>query len=389
MDFELWYLILVPLLFAAGWFARSFDIKEKQTIANEKDTLYKGVDLLLSNKQDQAIDAFINLVKLDPDTVEMHFSLAGLFRRRGEFDRAIKIHNVLVNREDLPKKIRSRALYELGEDYLKAGLWDRAEECFLKLSDTSESYKTIARKELLHIYETEKEWQKAIDEANIIQRQSGEDQSTRIAQLYCELTQQNLYFKNFKGAAEALEKALKVDPNNKRALIIKGKMLKAKGDIDVALATWKQVGQISPVYGTLVVEQIASLLLEAGRKEEAVKYLEDLFKDGSTTDEVDTAGILLGKVGNSKEAITLIQEHLKTQPTLVAFYRLIDLRLANEPENESLKQLHGLLKNMLSKAVRYKCTKCGFATRKFLWRCPGCHQWETFPPVRQENLSGK
>lgn len=208
MDFELWYLILVPLLFAAGWFARSFDIKEKQTIANEKDTLYKGVDLLLSNKQDQAIDAFINLVKLDPDTVEMHFSLAGLFRRRGEFDRAIKIHNVLVNREDLPKKIRSRALYELGEDYLKAGLWDRAEECFLKLSDTSESYKTIARKELLHIYETEKEWQKAIDEANIIQRQSGEDQSTRIAQLYCELTQQNLYFKNFKGAAEALEKAL-------------------------------------------------------------------------------------------------------------------------------------------------------------------------------------
>ena len=143
MDFELWYLILVPLLFAAGWFARSFDIKEKQTIANEKDTLYKGVDLLLSNKQDQAIDAFINLVKLDPDTVEMHFSLAGLFRRRGEFDRAIKIHNVLVNREDLPKKIRSRALYELGEDYLKAGLWDRAEECFLKLSDTSESYKRL------------------------------------------------------------------------------------------------------------------------------------------------------------------------------------------------------------------------------------------------------
>ena len=172
-------------------------------------------------------------------------------------------------------------------------------------------------------------------------------------------------------------------------LIIKGKMLKAKGDIDGALATWKQVGQISPVYGTLVVEQIASLLLEAGRKEEAVKYLEDLFKDGSTTDEVDTAGILLGKAGNSKEAITLIQEHLKTQPTLVAFYRLIDLRLANEPENESLKQLHGLLKNMLSKAVRYKCAKCGFATRKFLWRCPGCHQWETFPPVRQENLSGK
>ena len=199
------------------------------------------------------------------------------------------------------------------------------------------------------------------------------------------MTQQNLYFKNFKGAAEALEKALKVDPNNKRALIIKGKMLKAKGDIDGALATWKQVGQISPAYGTLVVDQIASLLLE----EEAVQYLEDLFKDGSTTDEVDTAGILLGKAGNSKEAIALIQEHLKTQPTLVAFYRLIDLRLANEPENESLKQLHGLLKNMLSKAVRYKCTKCGFATRKFLWRCPGCHQWETFPPVRQENLSGR
>lgn len=389
MDFELWYLILVPLLFGAGWFARSFDIKEKNNIADEKQTLYKGVDLLLSNKEDQAIDSFINLAKLDPDTVEMHFSLAGLFRRRGQFDRAIRIHNVLKNREDLPKKVRSRALYELGTDYLKAGLWDRAEDCFLKLTDTSESYKTVARKELLHIYETEKEWQKAIDEANIIQRQSGEDQSARISQLYCELTNQNLYLKNYKGAAESLEKALKVDPQNKRALIIKGKMLKAKGDIDGALNAWRQVGQISPASETLVVEQIASTLLEAGRKEEAVGYLENLFRNGSTADEIDTAGALLGKAGDGPQAIRLLQEHLKKNPSLQAFYRMIDLRLANEPDNESLKQLHELLKNLLNKVVRYKCTKCGFATRKFLWKCPGCHQWESFPPVRQENLSGK
>lgn len=389
MDFELWYLLLVPLLFGAGWVARSFDIKEKQTLADEKQTLYKGVDLLLSNKQDQAVDSFINLVKADPDTVEMHFSLAGLFRRRGEFDRAIKIHNVLCNREDLPKLIRSRALYELGVDYLRAGLWDRAEESFLKLSESSEHYKSIARKELLNIYETEKEWQKAIDEANIIQRQSGEDQSSRIAHLYCELTNQCLYLKNYKGAAEAMEKALKVDPQNKRALIIKGKMLKAKGDLEGALSVWKQVGQISPAFETLVVEQIATTLLELNRKDEAIKYLENLCLNGNNNDEVDTAGILLGKNGQGAEAIELIKQKLDKQPNLVAFYRLIELRLANEPDNQTLKQLHGLLKNLLGKVVRYKCNKCGFATRKFLWRCPGCHQWESFPPVRRENLSSK
>lgn len=389
MDFELWYLLLVPLLFGAGWVARSFDIKEKKTLSDEKQTLYKGVDLLLSNKPDQAVDSFVNLVKADPDTVEMHFSLAGLFRRRGEFDRAVKIHNVLCNREDLPKKVRSRALYELGIDYLRAGLWDRAEECFLKLSESSEYYKSIARKELLNIYETEKEWQKAIDEANIIQRQSGEDQSSRIAQLYCELTNQNLFLKNYKGAAEALEKALKVDPQNKRALIIKGKMLKAKGDLEGALSVWRQVGQISPVFETLVVEQIATTLLELNRKDEAVKYLENLCLNGNNNDEVDTAGALLGKSGHSAEAIELIKQKLDKQPNLVAFYRLIELRLATETDNQALKQLHGLLKNLLGKVVRYKCNKCGFATRKFLWRCPGCHQWESFPPVRRENLANK
>ncbi len=387
MEFELWYLLFIPVLFGAGWFARSFDIKEKKSIADETQTLYKGLDLLLSNKQDQAIDSFVRLTKIDPDTVELHFSLGGLFRRRGEFDRAIRIHNHLRNREDLSKKIRARALYELGTDYLAAGIWDRAEKAFQELSEVKSEYKIAAQKALINIYETEKEWQKAIDEANLLEKQTGEKFGPRIAQHYCELTALAFRGKDYKGAVAFLEKALEEDPQNKRALMMKGQMLHARGDIEGAIAAWKQVGQVSPAYETLVVEPIANALIEVFRKEDAVKYLEGICERYNNNDELDIASALLSKIDDPERAIKILQTSLKTKPSLIGFQRLVQLRLETDPDNEQLKQLNALLKAQLNRVARYTCSKCGFATRKFLWHCPGCHQWETFPPIRNENLA--
>lgn len=389
MDFDLWYLLVVPILFGAGWIARSFDIKEKKTIADETQTLYKGVDLLLSNKPEQAIDSFINLTKVDPDTVEMHYSLGGLFRRRGEFDKAIRIHNHLRNRADLSKKEKARALYELGLDYLKAGVWDRAEKCFKECSETHSSLKVQAQRELLNIYETEKEWQKAIDQANLLERQGSEKNTNRISELYCELAQQSLMQKDFKGAASNIEKALAANAHHKRALIMKGNLLKLKGDIEGAISAWKEVGQISPAYETLVIEPIVKTLIESGNTEQAVKYLEGVCERANNNDDFDAALRLLSKQIGNEQAIGLLQAHLEKQPTLLGFSRLISLSLEEDPDNKNLKQLQNLLKSQVDKTYRYKCSKCGFATRKFLWRCPGCYQWETFPPSRSENFSGR
>ncbi len=165
-----WLFILLPVIFATGWFARSFDLRENKYVsAGETQTLYKGLDLLLNNKPDQAMGSVVKLGKVDPGPVDLHFSLGSLFRKRGDYARAVKIHNHLSHRADLSKTVRARAMYELGKDYLKAGILDRAEESFREVSDSQNPYKTEAVHQLVDIYESEKEWVKAIDEAHILE----------------------------------------------------------------------------------------------------------------------------------------------------------------------------------------------------------------------------
>ncbi len=386
MEFELWYLILIPILFGAGWFSRSFDLKEKKSTADETKTLYKGLDLLLSDKQDQAIDSFINLVKVDPETLEMHFSLGALFRKRGEFDRAIKIHNHLINRADLSKKVHARALYELGNDYKKAGIWDRAEQTFLKLSELDSNYKAESYKELTLIYETEKEWEKAIKQIELLGKTCGEYEQNRVGHYYCELATQAMIKKDPKQIAYFVGKALEADPQNKRALIMMGQLQFIRKDYQGAIDNWTKVSKIEPDYEALVVPLISKTLIEMGDKEGALAYLQTVAEKGQSVDEVDVAVTQIAKLKDPDEAIRYIRKRLQQKPSLLGFQRLLELSVESEPENAQIKDLSNLLKKQVDKVARYQCTKCGFATRRFEWQCPGCRQWESFPPVRKERL---
>lgn len=387
MEFELWYLLAMPVLFGAGWFARAFDIKEKKSVADETQTLYKGLDLLLDDKKDQALNSLVNLAKVDPDTVELHFALGALFRRRGDYDKAVRIHNHLYNRADLPKKERNRALYALGQDYLKAGLWDRAEANFKKLAEVDGEYKVTAIKELVNIYESEKEWLKAIDEAHILEKVTGETYPSRISHLYCELTMQCLFFKKFDEAAGFLKQAITADPQNKRALIMQGNLLQKQGRLEEAVEVWKKIGKISPQYETLVVGSVAETLLKAGKEEDAVRYLKSVAEQGINADSVDTAVNWLSKIEGPEKALEVLRRYLEHKKSLIGFKRLADLRLAQDPENKELKELDEFLKRQIDKTVRYKCSKCGFVTKSFQWQCPGCRNWDSFAPVRSEDPS--
>lgn len=386
MEFELWYLILVPILFGAGWYAHSFDQKEKKSTSDETKTLYRGLDLLLSNKKDQAIDSFINLVKTDPDTIEMHYSLGALFRRRGEFDRAIRIHNHLANRGDLPKKEHNRAIFELGEDYLKAGLWDRAEATFVKLTEKESSYQALAARKLIFIYESEKEWQKAIHAAQMLEKISSEMMPSRIGHLYCELAEQCLHRGKAEEAVSYINEALKVDSHHKRALFMLGNLQEKSGKLAEAIETWLRLGEINPDYETLVVSRIANGLITLGDKERALQYLTHIVEKGKNIDELDSAVQVISKVKSPEEAIELIQKRLEKRPSLMGFQRLLELSQANEPENKQIAELSRLLKQQVDKVARYQCTKCGFATTRFQWLCPGCRQWESMPPIRSEKV---
>src|SRR5262245_20846449 len=232
MEFELWYLVVLPLVFAAGWFGRGFESKARATDhAALPRSYFRGLNWLLNDQHDKAIDAFIDVVKLDPETIELHQALGNLFRRRGEFDRAVRIHTHLLNRADLPDKDRSQALSELGQDYLKGGLLDRAEESFTRLLEYPQ-HRFEALRALLRIFQMEREWLKAIDCARRLEREAGESHHLAISHYYCELAAAALDRNELDEAQRYIDDALATYRKSVRALILAGDLQARKGNLD-------------------------------------------------------------------------------------------------------------------------------------------------------------
>ncbi len=382
MEFELWYLIVVPLLFIAGWWFRGLDQRQREQ-EQRPGTYYKGINLLLNDQPDKAIDAFIEVVKLDPETIELHHALGNLFSRRGEFDRAVRIHNHLLNREDLPSHERSLALFELGNDYLKAGIYDRAEESFQRLLKEPE-YRLDAMRSLLKIYCTEKEWNKAIEVANTLEKQAGENHQVEMGHFHCELAALEMRAKHFDQAKLELEKALQVDRKSVRALIMLGNLSMLNNDPNAALQYWAQVERVSPEHLTLVMVQIAQAYEAIGQHDQAMNLINRALEDHSSVETLSIALDLIIKSEGEKAAEKFLKEELERRPTLWAYEKLSELRLKANPDDSELELLTGLLKPYVSRPGRYRCSHCGFKAKGFQWLCPGCSSWGSYSPKREE-----
>ena len=245
MDFEFWWLLAFPLFFGLGWIAARIDIKH---LVSESRSLprsyFKGLNFLLNEQQDKAIEAFIEVVKLDPETIELHFALGSLFRRRGETERAIRMHRNLLERGDLAQEQRLAALFELGQDYLKAGLLDRAEETFVKLRDTA--HRTAALRALLDIYQQEKDWEKTIGVARELGADAGQSWDKEIANYYCELAVVEMTHSRTEAAQARLEEALKSNRKCARANVLLGDLHAAAGRHEAAIEAWKRIEQQNP-----------------------------------------------------------------------------------------------------------------------------------------------
>lgn len=382
MEFELWYLIVVPLLFIAGWWFRGLDQRQREQ-EQRPGTYYKGINLLLNDQPDKAIDAFIEVVKLDPETIELHHALGNLFSRRGEFDRAVRIHNHLLNREDLPSHERSLALFELGNDYLKAGIYDRAEESFQRLLKEPE-YRLDAMRSLLKIYCTEKEWNKAIEVANTLEKQAGENHQVEMGHFHCEFAALEMRAKHFDQAKLELEKALQVDRKSVRALIMLGNLSMLNNDPNAALQYWAQVEKVSPEHLTLVMVQIAQAYEAIGQHDQAMNLINRALEDHSSVETLSIALDLIIKSEGEKAAEKFLKEELERRPTLWAYEKLSELRLKANPDDSELELLTGLLKPYVSRPGRYRCSHCGFKAKGFQWLCPGCSSWGSYSPKREE-----
>jgi len=390
MEIELWFLLALPLLFAVGWLARGFESKVRETDnAALPRSYFRGLNLLLNDQHDKAIDAFIEVVRLDPETIELHQALGNLFRRRGEFDRAVRIHTHLLNRADLPARQRLLALNELGQDYLKAGLLDRAEDAFLQLLE-DRNHRFDALRALLRIYQMEREWLKAVDCARRLESEAGESHYVSIAHYYCELGSDALNRGALVEAQQAIDQALAANRKSIRALVLAGDIAAKRGDHDQALRQWRRVESASVEHVPLIAAQVADTLAAQGKEGDALDWLERMLLDAPSIDLLDIAARRITEWRGAAAAEALIARETQRLPSLLGFERLLEARLAvtqqSGRQDDELQLLSSLLRNHTQKLARYRCTKCGFRAREYHWNCPGCTSWDTYPPRRLEEL---
>lgn len=388
MEFDIWWLLGIPLFFSLGWIAARVDIRQ---LLSESRSLprgyFKGLNFLLNDQHDKAIDAFIEIVKLDPETVELHFALGNLFRRRGETERAIRVHQNLLSRPDLPLDQQTQAMFELGQDYLKAGLLDRAEETFNQL--VAGQYAIQARRALLEIYQREKEWARAIEAAYALQESGAGGRQKEIAQFYCEIAQDELVHTHPDAALAMLDKALAADRHNVRAAILMGDVHLTNGDIEKALLAWRRVEQQSVPHVALVAQRLMDGYRKLERPQEGLNLLRGYLAEASSIDLLEVVFKATLELDTVSAANQLVSDELRRTPTLLGLDKLLDARLMSAPPEimPELSMVKNLVHGYAQKLARYQCSHCGFKARQFYWQCPGCSRWETYPPRRTEELN--
>jgi len=384
IEFEYWQLLFFPLFFVLGWAAARIDI---QHLVKESRALprsyFQGLNFLLNEQPDRAIEAFVDAVKIDPQTVELHFALGSLFRRRGETERAIRMHQNLVDRDDLPQDLKLQALSELGQDFLKAGLLDRAEEIFDKLRDSDVA--KDAKRNLLEIYQLEKDWEKAISIAAELPDIASQKE---VAEYYCELAAAEMIRSRPDTAAAHLKTALERNRKCVRASLLQGDIEVQQERFEEAIACWLRIEQQDPTYLALVAQRLLDAYRKMDRRDEGLQLLRGYLEHYHSLDLLDVVFQLVLESEGSDAAYCLVRDELKRNPTLLGFDKLIEARLlAAPPETRAdLELAKSIVQGYTRRLARYRCDNCGFKARQFYWRCPACGGWETYSPKRTEEF---
>lgn len=382
MEFDLqWLLVGLPVAFAVGWLASRLDLRQvRRESQTSPKAYYKGLNLLLNEQQDKAIDAFIEAVQHDPDTTELHFALGNLFRRRGEFERAVRVHQHLLDRADLGDTDRDRAQHALAQDFMKAGLFDRAEHAYKALEGSP--FDTEARLALLNLYERSRDWRAAAETAAALERSGTGSFGTRIAHHWCELALEADAKGQRDEADEALKKARDAAPHAARPMLLAGQRALKSGQPQQALQHWQALFLRDPASFHLVAQDYADTALACGQADEARRLLEQAYE---REPGMDLLRALARLEGTELGANPRLLPHLKSQPTLSAAQALLG-RPASEWSDERAAAVQAAVTKAARPMQRYRCAACGFEAQRYFWQCPGCLGWDSFPPHHLEEL---
>ncbi len=388
MEFEYWWLLAFPLFFMLGWLAARIDIKHIVSQSKQlPESYFKGLNFLLNQQPDKAIEAFTEAAKADTETVELHFTLGGLFRRRGEVDRAIHLHQALVDRPDLGHEQRLVAQFELGQDFLAAGLLDRAELIFKALAETH--YAEQALRFLMEIYVQEREWQQAIATAEQLAKRTNQPHQIEIAHFMCELAANEAVAGRYEAAHQYLDEALSINRRSVRASLLLGEFEAAQGRHEEALAIWRRIESQQPDFLPLVAAKMLASFKALGRTAEGLALLKHYLEKYASIDMLNVVYQATLENEGIATAYPLVRAELQRHPTLQGYEKLLEAQLFDVPAEQRphVQLVKNLVYQHSERLAYYQCEICGFKARQFFWHCPACTGWETFPPRRIEETA--
>ncbi len=375
----LWSLAIIPIAIGFLWLL----FRTKQSHKRQQSTLsseyFKGLNYLLNDEQGKALDVFVKLVESNWDTIDMQFTLGKIYRKNGEMDKAIKIHQGLIARPSLPEHYRSKILQELGYDYLGAGWFDRAEGLFKEVLIQDE--KSIeARHNLILIYQQEKDWFKAIEIAVDLFSENPTVVGPMIAHYYCELAE----LARTKGDISQLEnnanKALRYDASCVRASVLLADQAKTAGDDKKAIKLYQDIEKQDAESMILVIDSLLECYANISSQDELYEYLVGLQDRHENLFLQNVIASVLEKSQGKQAAIDFLSNKIKRQPSLAGLQKLISYKQKESDADEVFNDLTTAISVMLKDSVEYRCKKCGFSSNTHYWLCPSCNHWGSVKP---------
>lgn len=379
--------LLLPVAALSGWYfgrreplSTAVALREhNQQIAND---YFRGLNYLLHDRPDKAIEVLVRVLEVDTDTIETHLALGNLFRRRGEVDRAIRIHQNLVARDALAPAQRAQAVFELGLDYMRSGLLDRAESLFLELLELG-MLQPQALRHLIDIYQQERDWDKALTFSARLESLNGDNLSVERGHYLCEQAVEALDANRRTDAQDLLEKALLADRRCARASLMLGGLALAQREHERAIQALKRVEHQDPELLSESIALLARCYRELDRLEDFRDYLERLAGQRlGTAPMLEVAGLIEAHEGAAAAKQYVVQE-LKLRPSLKGIERLVDYALRDDAREapEDLQLLRETSARLIASKATYQCSQCGFAGRSLHWQCPGCKSWNKIKPI--------
>jgi lipopolysaccharide biosynthesis regulator YciM len=377
--------LLLPVAAASGWFAasRSRGRDARRQAGDFSSDYFKGLNYLLNEQPDKAIEVFIRMVEVDSETVETHLALGNLYRRRGEVDRAIRIHQNLIARPTLRRDQRTQALLELGEDYMKAGLFDRAENLFQELIELGE-HRERALSHLVDIYQQEQDWDQAISTCRRLEEVTGRSMRDVVAQYHCELAARAMQEKDRSRAMQMIKRALSFDRNCVRASILLGQLESERGDCRSALRAYKRVAEQDVEFVSEVLEPLRACCASLGTPEAFGDFLRGVLQEYNGISAMLALAEEIRRDQGEAAAVDFVIEQLLRRPSVRGLNWLIELSLEHSSgeARDNLLILRDLTAQLLQGKPIYECKRCGFTGKSLHWQCPSCKSWNTVKPIQ-------